>query len=450
MLPSRVAHTIRERRVLSPGERLLVAVSGGPDSTALLSILRDLVPTFALNLTIAHFDHGWRADSPVDAQFVSDLATRWGYRVIIGRAPANLPHTEDAARTARYAFLRDTATAEHCSAIALGHTQDDQVETILLHLLRGSGAHGLAGMRHRTADLARPLLDITRAEIEDYLRDRQLTPRRDPSNDQLEFTRNRVRHVLLPAIDAFDPAARRLIARTAELLGEDDRALEEQTQQLRADIVNDPNAFRALPMALQRRLLRRLHPGLNFAQVDGMRRRIATGAPTIATSAPAVVPATRSQDASTKGSAPTLPRVRVEARPCTCDPTGFKARDRVAHVDADRLTIPLDVRYRQPGDRLQPLGFPYEKKLQDILVDAQVPRHLRDSLPIVHDRAGIVWVVGVTVNENRKVTAQTRRQLHLEIVPDVARAPLETVPDDAPTPARNRGGRTPRPPRNSD
>ena len=417
MLPSRVAQTIRERRVLSPGERLLVAVSGGPDSTALLSILRDLVPTFAFNLTVAHFDHGWRADSGVDAHFVSDLASQWGYRVIIGQAPVNLPHTEDAARTARYAFLRETAANERCSAIALGHTQDDQVETVLLHLLRGSGAHGLAGMRHRTADLARPLLDITRADIEAYLRDRQLTPRHDPSNDQLEFTRNRVRHVLLPAIDAFDPAARRLLARTAELLGEDDRALEEQTQRLRADLVNDPTAFRALPVALQRRLLRRLHPGLNLAQVDGMRRRIAAG------TQPSVPD-------GTQRSTPTHPRVRVEALPCTCDPASFKVRDTVAHVDADTLTLPLDVKYRQPGERVQPLGFPHEKKLQDILVDAQVPRHLRDTLPIVHDRAGIVWVQGVTVSESRKVTAQTRRQLHLEI-----------VPDDGPAPLRNRAKR---------
>lgn len=413
MLPSRVAQTIRERRVLSPGERLLVAVSGGPDSTALLSILRDLVPTFAFNLTVAYFDHGWRADSVVDAHFVSDLASQWGYRVIIGQAPVNLPHTEDAARTARYAFLRETAAKEHCSAIALGHTQDDQVETVLLHLLRGSGAHGLAGMRHRNADLARPLLDITRSDIEAYLRDRQLTPRRDPSNDQLEFARNRVRHVLLPAIDAFDPAAGRLLARTAELLGEDDQALEEQTQRLRADLVNDPTAFRALPVALQRRLLRRLHPGLNLAQVDGMRRRIAAGRQL-------PVPD------GTRRSTPTRPRVRVEARPCTCDPATFKVRDSVAHVDADTLALPLDVQYRQAGERVQPLGFSQEKKLQDILVDAQVPRHLRDTLPIVHDRAGIVWIKGVTVNESRKVTAQTRRQLHLEI-----------VPDDGPSPPQN-------------
>ncbi len=405
MLPSRVAHTIRERTIFSPGERILVAVSGGPDSTALLSILRDLVPAFAFNLAVAHFDHGWRADSAGDAEFVSDLATRWGYRAIIGHARPDLPRTEDAARNARYAFLRQTAAAEHCSAIALGHTQDDQAETVLLHLLRGSGAHGLAGMRHRTADLARPLLDIPRPDIEAYLRERQLTPRRDPSNEQLEFTRNRVRHVLLPAIDAFDPAARRLLARTAELLGEDDRALDDETQQLRADVVNDPAAFRLLPVALQRRLLRRLYPGLNFAQVDDMRRRIASGAGAM------VSAGGRPEHDAPKPA-------RLEVRTCSCDPAAFKARDPVAHVDADTLTLPLNVQYRQPGDRVQPLGFPHEKKLQDILVDAQVPRHLRDALPIVHDRSGIVWVVGVTVAESRKVTTQTKRQLHLEIVSD--------------------------------
>jgi tRNA(Ile)-lysidine synthase len=400
MLPSRVAQTIRERSMLSPGERLLVAVSGGPDSTALLSILRDLVPTFAFNLRVAHFDHGWREDSALDARFVSELATRWGYRAIVGQAPLNLPRTEDAARTARYAFFREAAAAENCAAIVLGHTQDDQVETILLHLLRGSGAHGLAGMRHRSADLARPLLDVTRADIELYLRDHNLTARQDPSNEQLEFTRNRLRHVLLPALDAFDPAARRLLARTAELLAEDDRELEEQARQLSPDLIDDRAAFRALPVALQRRLIRRLHPGFNLVQVDGLRRSIAAGTGT---------------------GARVSPSLRVAARPCDCDISTFKARDPVAHVDADRLVLPLNVQQRQPGDRLQPLGFPHEKKLQDILVDARVPRHLRDSLPIVHDRAGIVWVVGVTVNESRKVTPRTSRQLHLEIVSDPVR-----------------------------
>jgi tRNA(Ile)-lysidine synthase len=257
-------------------------------------------------------------------------------------------------------------------------------------------------MRHRTSDLARPLLDVTRADIEVYLQNRRLTARHDPSNDQMEFARNRVRHVLLPALDAFDPAARRLLARTAELLGEDDRALEAETQRLRADLVDDPTAFRALPVALQRRLLRRLHPGLNLVQVDGLRRRIGAGS-------------------MTQPSGPVSPTLRVAARPCDCDISTFKARGLVAHVDADRLVLPLDVQRRHKGDRLQPLGFPHEKKLQDILVDAQVPRHLRDSLPIVHDRAGIVWVVGVTVDENRKVTPGTSRQLHLEIVSDPVR-----------------------------
>ncbi|HYS02948.1 MAG TPA: tRNA lysidine(34) synthetase TilS, partial [Candidatus Eisenbacteria bacterium] len=136
MLSSRIATYIRDHAIFAPGERVLVAVSGGPDSLGLLAILRDLQPTLPLHLTVAHFDHGWRADSPADAKFVDALADRWGYQRIMGQAASPLAHTENAARIARYAFLRQAAAASTSSVIATGHTQDDQVETLLLHLLR--------------------------------------------------------------------------------------------------------------------------------------------------------------------------------------------------------------------------------------------------------------------------------------------------------------------------
>src|SRR6202011_5948600 len=164
MLPSRVAIAISLHRIFEPGERVVVAVSGGPDSLALLSVLREIVPVLPLHLTVAHFDHGWRADSVADRDFVAELSAKWGYHFHTARAAADTPHNENAARTARYAFLRKTATTSKSTAIALGHTQDDQVETLLLHLLRGSGSRGLGAMRRRDGDLAHPLLDIPRRD----------------------------------------------------------------------------------------------------------------------------------------------------------------------------------------------------------------------------------------------------------------------------------------------
>jgi tRNA(Ile)-lysidine synthase len=392
MLPSRVAIAISLHHVFTPGERVVVAVSGGPDSLALLCILREILPAVPLHLTVAHFDHGWRSDSQEDRDFVASMAATWGYDFRTARAAENTPHTESAARTARYAFLRETAAATHSTAIALGHTQDDQVETLLLHLLRGSGSRGLGAMRRRDADLARPLLDISRTEIEAYLARLHLTPRRDPSNDDPRFTRNRLRQQVLPAIDAFDPAARELLARTADILSEEDRFLDAQMASLPDNLASDRVAFARLPPALQRRVIRRLVPDAGFLEVEALRR----GEP------PGRAPAS-------------APVAHLTAKTCTCDPAAFKARDPVGHLDADLVQLPLAVATRRPGDRMRPLGLEQAKRLQDILVDAHVPRHLRDALPIVSDRDEIVWIPGVTVAESKRVTPATRRQLHLEI-----------------------------------
>jgi len=395
MLPSRVAIAVSLHHIFEPGERVVVAVSGGPDSLALLSILREILPAVSLHLTVAHFDHGWREDSQDDRDFVASMAAQWGYAFHTVRAADGIPHTESAARTARYAFLRRTATETNSTAIAMGHTQDDQVETLLLHLLRGSGSRGLGAMRRRDRDLARPLLDISRHEIETYLARLHLTPRRDPSNEDPRFTRNRLRQQVLPAIDAFDPAARDLLARTADILSEEDRFLDNAIAHLPDDLVRDRVAFARLPPALQRRLVRRLVPDAGFLEVEALRR----GEPPSTTAAEAASPA------------------RLAVTTCACDPVTFKARDQVGHLDGDLVQLPLSVATRRPGDRMRPLGQKTAKRLQDILVDAHIPRHLRDSLPVVSDREEIVWIPGVTVAESKRVTSATRRQLHLEIEP---------------------------------
>jgi len=307
------------------------------------------------------------------------------------------PHTENAARAARYAFLRQAVAQTNSTAVALGHTRDDQVETLLLHLLRGSGSRGLAAMRRRDGDLARPLLDIARSEIETYLSRLHLTPRRDATNDDPRFTRNRLRQQLLPAIDAFDPAARELLARTADILSEEDRFLDAQVAGLADDIAKDRDAFAQLPPALQRRVIRRLVPGAAFPEVEAFRRGDASGA-------------------TLEPQPGILPTPGVRASTCTCDPATFKARDPVGHLDADLVRLPLAVATRKPGDRMRALGLKQPKRVQDILVDAHVPRQIRDSLPLVSDSEEIVWIQGVTVAESKRVTSATRHQLHLEIL----------------------------------
>ena len=394
MLPRRVAIAITLHHVFDAGERVVVAVSGGPDSLALLSVLREIVPAFPLHLTVAHFDHGWRAEGRADRDFVASMASTWGYDFRTARAADDIPHTENAARGARYAFLRQTAADTNSTAIALGHTRDDQVETLLLHLLRGSGSKGLGAMRRRDLDLARPLLDISRTDIETYLAQLHLTPIRDATNDDPRFTRNRLRQQVMPAIDTFDPAARDLLARTADILSEEDRFIEAQLADLPDDIATNRAAFAKLPPALQRRVIRRLVPDAGFLEVERLRRGDSPAAPDQAT---------------------TPPTPRLAVKTCNCDPASFKARDQVGHLDADLVRPPLSVGSRRPGDRMRALGLAQPKRLQDILVDAHVPRHLRDTLPLVSDSEEIVWIPGVTIADTKRVTPATRRQLHLEI-----------------------------------
>jgi tRNA(Ile)-lysidine synthetase-like protein len=245
-------------------------------------------------------------------------------------------------------------------------------------------------MRYRAADLARPLLAVDRAEIESYIVSLGLAARRDPTNDDPRFARNRLRQVVLPGIDAFSPSARRRLAQTADILAEEDRLLEAQLDSLPPGIVA-ADAFRALPVAIQRRLLRRQHPDINFLQVETGRLSPSLG--------------------GFSGEGP----AELQVSECDCDPGEFRARDRVGHLDADRVRMPLTVGHRRPGDRMRPLGMVAPKRLQNLLVDAAVPNHLRDSLPIVSDREEIVWIPGVSVAERKRVTGKTRRQLHLEM-----------------------------------
>jgi len=418
MLPRRVAEVIRRYAIFAPGDRVLVAVSGGSDSLALLTILHELAPALSLSLHVAHFDHRWRANSADDARFVEDIAGRWGYATTIGLANPAAPHTEDTARVARYQFLRTTAAAAGNNVIALGHTQDDQIETLLLHLLRGAGTHGLAGMRPRAGELARPLLTTSRKEITDFLRDRNLTPRVDPSNTDPRFARNRLRQSILPALDAFNPKARSLLARAADILAAEDAFLNEETERaFEPKLLDDRANFITRPPALQRRLLRRLLPDLTYEHIEALRDLIESGQ----TGRRLILPGTRTAYVAENrivvrpATDKSKPKPRLTVRPCGCDPATFKGRDSVAHVDSASIKSPLMVSARKPGDRLQPLGFPHPKKLQDILVDAHVPRYLRDTLPIVRDQEGIVWIPGVTIAENKRVTPSTRQQLHLEV-----------------------------------
>jgi len=235
-----VAQAAETHALWPAGVMLLAAVSGGADSLCLLGTLLALRerghPLAPTAIVVAHLDHGLRGEAgAADARFVAELAGQLGLRSVSERADvvalARQTHRslEDAARRARYAFLRRVAAEVGAARICTGHTRDDQAETLLLHLVRGSGLAGLAGMAPLSGDVARPLLMVTREQTEAYCTAHGWTPREDRSNADTRFLRNRVRHELLPVLERFNPNLREMLARNAALIAADERYLEQQT-----------------------------------------------------------------------------------------------------------------------------------------------------------------------------------------------------------------------------
>jgi len=283
--------TIERHEMLRPGDLVLVALSGGPDSTALLALLRGLAPEMRLGLHVAHLDHGWRGSgSAKDAEFVRRMALRYGLPVTVGRVQPSAWSGQDRKQSSREAkareirrnFLLETARQIGARRVALGHTRDDQAESFLLRLLRGSGARGLAGT-FPVVDgiLIRPLIELRRQDLVAYLKENRLRYRRDPTNSDTSLTRNRIRHKLLPLLEKqFNPAVVDALAQAAELLRDEDAHLDgvaEAEYRARSSARGNGVAFRAaalleLPIALRRRVLR-----LALAAVHGDLRRIEMG-----------------------------------------------------------------------------------------------------------------------------------------------------------------------------
>jgi tRNA(Ile)-lysidine synthase len=300
-----VRRAIERNGLWSSDATLVVAVSGGADSLCLLGTLLSLqargYPLAPSRIIVAHLDHCLRGEQGADdARWVATFAQQHGLASVVERSDvATLAHAEhrsleEAARRARYAFLRRVAQDAGADRICVGHTRDDQAETLAMSWLRGSGLAGLAGMAHLERDIARPLLDLTRADTVAYCAARGWQPREDATNADTTYLRNRIRHDLLPLLEAYNPALRRTLARNAAIIAEDERFLEAETDRAWAQTITehapshltiDLASLRAQPLALRRRLVRRAvylltayEHALEARQVAQLDRLIAEGA----------------------------------------------------------------------------------------------------------------------------------------------------------------------------
>ena len=411
------------------GERILVAVSGGPDSVALLGVLDALAPEWALGLTVAHLDHGLRGpDSVHDREFVEAMARRLGYPWLTEKATlrggGNL---EARAREARYRFLERAAKSAACGRIAVGHTQTDQAETVLLHLLRGAGTHGLGGMAPCRGRIIRPLLDIAREEVLVFLQEQGLSWVEDRTNRDERFARNRLRGRLLPAlITEAGPGIVAGLARTADLVRADDELLDDLARQALGTAASgnrlEVRALKEICPALRRRVLRlwlsvargslrrvsRVHISAIEKALEGTESTLAA-LPGGAVRCEAgfiswewdARPILSSFSASVVAGAQ-VTRADLGWEVSLSDPEPWMAgqpfpRDRwVAVFDFCRLPQPLVLRSARPGDRIHPMGLGGAQKMQDLFVNGKVPRSARTSVPLLAVGDDVLWVPGLS------------------------------------------------------
>jgi tRNA(Ile)-lysidine synthase len=449
--------TIKEYKMLKPKDRVLVAVSGGADSSALLYLLNSFKEELSLDLHVAHLNHTIRKDdAELDVRYVQSLAQKLRLPVTVESfdvqsfAREEKMSLEEAARAVRYAFFDKIANKINADRIAVGHTADDNVETFLMRLLRGSGVKGLCGIPAMRGKIIRPLIRVWRREVEVFVSGLKLVPRRDYTNYESKYLRNRVRLKLIPQLKIYNPKIKEIILQTILLLTEDGTYLEAKAEELLEKALSsakndelslDADKIRKLEYPIQGHILRKAIEKVkgnlfevSFKHIREVLDKIASGKnweihlpdSTYLRGSRKEIIICRDRDrlfnkksyfysfsipgeidiqeTGKKISAAIVPEMESGNNP------------RVAYVDYSALGRNLIVRNKEDGDRLIPLGMKGSKKLQDLFVDEKIAAEDRDSIPIVESKGKIVWVAGLRLDERAKVTPDTKKIVRLEFL----------------------------------
>jgi len=453
-LAERLLKTIRKQESMRAGDRVAVAVSGGADSVALLCLLLELHGELGIVLSVAHVNHKLRGEeSDGDERFVAELARRHGLELHTCDAPMDAGYDsgiEAGAREKRYEFFRELMRDGRVVKIATAHTLDDQVETVMMRLFRGTGIRGLAGIhprivfeadklevnKQRHSEVVRPLLGFRRAALQDFLRERSQTWREDSSNADTSFLRNRIRHRLLPAIkEEFGEAAIEHMAELAEIA----RAEEEHWErghseihaqvsraQIRGTAETRPAAplpvgpLLALPLAAQRRLVRSwletnaLNLSISFHIIEqaldlagepaGGKIELPCGYRVRRTRDDLCIDSSASEwRGEYEYSLPVpgeveIPELGIRLRAMIVDPKDVPEAERDSLIDPQCLSGAVLVRNWQPGDRYWPAHTKQEKKVKDLLSDRHATGATKKMWPVAVGRGDLVWMRGFPVS----------------------------------------------------
>jgi tRNA(Ile)-lysidine synthase len=456
--------TVDQHGMFRAGDAVVVAVSGGPDSVALLHLLCELREARPLQFSVAHFDHGLRGrESAEDAIFVGNLAEELGLPFHPGRGNALALKEkeglslEEACRELRYKFLREAAEKTRARRVALGHTADDQAEEFLLRLIRGSGARGLSGMPFiREGIFVRPLLEASRADILSYLTANKFSFRIDSSNDARGFLRNRIRHDLLPMLESnFNPRIRRILLQTASILREDEALLASMAEEAWTDLakleerpegqvtVLDLKRYQEIPRPIQMRVMqkglelsgtrlkdigfRHLESIQSLAMRDGPYRRISLpGEVTVERIYQELRFSRKKIDKMPKDflyeingvGRYFLPEIGQSVSLEIMEGLGPSLHENshsVSYFDYGRILFPLVVRNFRPGDRFYPDGMDGSQKVKDYFINKKIPQPLRSKIPIIEQGGQIIGIPGWRVDERFKVTEKTEQILRVSL-----------------------------------
>lgn len=466
----KVIKTIEDFQILSPGERVVVGVSGGPDSIALLHILYSLKDKWNISLVVAHLNHLLRGkESEEDAIFVSEFARALelpcyvetqDVRSFMKQEKRSL---QEAARLLRYRFFARIARKTGAQKIGVGQNADDQIETFLLNLLRGSGLTGLGaipfqrpltsseleGKENHNLLVIRPLLNIHRKEIEAYLSEKGISYREDSSNIKPIYLRNRIRQELLPLLTKYNPAIKEILLQTIQILQQEENYRLEVINQIWPQLTtSEPSKislnkqkFLQSPLLLQRRLLREAIlrikgdlQGIEFRHIEEIIKIAQCGNTGTSINLPQGLIAKKDYQTlvifhQTKSSAVSYEKVLPVPGTTSVPEIGISvtcslltpakdtlwSKNKMAWFDYHKLKLPLWIRNRREGDYFQPLGMEGTQKLKKFFIDHKISRDQRQCLPLIVAGDDIIWVAGWRISEKVKVTSKTQIVLQIEI-----------------------------------
>lgn len=453
-------HTIEEQELISPGDKIVVAVSGGPDSVCLLHVLKRLESRLGIQVYGAHLNHNIRGiEAQMDAQYVLNLCEELDILCFIKSSDVKAYEqeqgltSEQAGRVLRYEFFEEVLKKVGASKIAVGHNKNDQGETVLMRLLRGTGMQGLTAIQYRRENIIRPLLDIPREEIEAYCDNQGLQPRIDETNLSSMYHRNKIRRELIPYLkEHYNPSVSDSLVKTAHILKEDYDYLEREGEERYKALVhfekknqvsfNIPQLTKQHP-AIKARILRRAGEELmgkgellTYQQVQNLLDLLDKKQTGKKLHLPMDVEAVISyeklifQRGIKEEAEPFKEPLRVEdstyVHPlkATFELKVYSkaevdkvSRDKfLKYFDYDKFREEIFVRNRREGDRFWPLGLPGKKKLKDFFIDCKVDRRERDLIPLICHGKDIVWVVGYRISEKYKITEDTQRILSIKLL----------------------------------